>query len=209
MSSQALDDSRYAGITEQGNMEVRKALLKALGKDTEQSLVTRLADAFTERRFGKEDPILLSGERWREVLFIGQGMLRLCYSDRDGREFNKGFFREGQLIWPIAPGARQAPSLFSILCLEPCSVWITDFEWFRQQLESVGLWSRFALPFTEWLAEEKFLREYELLLYPAMDRYWRFRNQCPELADRVPDYHLASYLGMSNVTLSRIKRGRF
>ncbi|WP_077529660.1 Crp/Fnr family transcriptional regulator [Vreelandella utahensis] len=207
MSIQPLNHAGFdTDDTRPGNAKVREALALALGGDTASSLVTRLADAFVERRFRKAEAVLLAGEQWQQVLFIEQGMLRLYYSDEEGREFNKGFFQEGQLIWPVAPSARQEPSLFSILCLEHCSIRVADFDWFRRQLESAGLWSRFALPFTEWLAEEKFLREYELLLYPALERYQHFQNQYPELAARVPDYHLASYLGMSNVTLSRIKR---
>ncbi|PAU81791.1 Crp/Fnr family transcriptional regulator [Halovibrio salipaludis] len=207
MSVQLLDTVRSSPEeTEQGHRAVLEALTQTLGSDADPSLLYRLADGFTAQHFNKSEAVLLAGEQWHQVILIEQGMLRLCYCDQDGREFNKGFFHEGQLIWPIAPSARQAASLFSILCLEHCSIQVADFAWFKRHLEAAGSWSGFALPFTEWLAEEKFLREYEFLLYSALERYQRFRDQYPELAERIPDYHLASYLGMSNVTLSRLKR---
>ena len=57
----------------------------------------------------------------------------------------------------------------------------------------------------EAFAEEKFLREYEFLIHSPADRYLAFCKDHPALAERLPDYHLASYLGITNVSLSRIK----
>ncbi len=87
------------------------------------------------------------------------------------------------------------------MCISICS-----FAAFHSWLTQHSCWETFALPYAELIAEEKYLREYESLLFPATERYKKFCTQNPELVRRLPDYHLASYLGITNVSLSRIKK---
>ena len=83
---------------------------------------------------------------------------------------------------------------------------MADFAPFQKHLMTLLCWEAFALPFAETLADQKFNREYEFLMLDAEARYLSLLQQDPQLVSRVPDYHLASYLGMTNVTLSRVKR---
>ena len=85
-------------------------------------------------------------------------------------------------------------------------IWVADFALFQKQLMTIQRWEAFALPFAETLADQKINREYEFLMFDAEARYLSLLQQDPQLVRRVPDYHLASYLGMTNVTLSRVKR---
>lgn len=168
--------------------------------------VLELADLFITRNFPKRNILVSAGEKWDTILFIHQGIIRLFYSDKEGREFNKGFFREGELAWPVAPYARRNPSLFSIAALEDVKISLCGFDRFQTWLKNHGYWEKFALPYAESFAAEKFLREYEFLINSATERFQKFLINNPKLAKRIPDYHLASYLGITNVSLSRIKR---
>lgn len=167
--------------------------------------LSELADLFVQRRYPRRAMLLTIGEKWENAFFIHHGLVRLFYTDAKGREFNKGFFCEDQLVWPVAPSARKEDSLFSIAALEDLTVSVCRFAAFHSWLRQHGFWEKFALPYAELFAEQKFKREYEFLVDSAAERYKTFCIEYPGLVSRIPDYHLASYLGITNVTLSRIK----
>lgn len=191
--------NRFGPARELADALASNALLR--GCDT-----AALSRLFIRRRYRHNKTLVHAGEKWDKVFFIHLGIIRLFYTDNEGREFNKGFFKEGQLAWPVAPSARNNNSLFSIAAQEDIEISVCGFSDFHAWLAGHGLWERFALPYAEFFAEEKFLREYEFLTNSATERFQNFRAENPELARRIPDYHLASYLGITNVSLSRIKK---
>jgi CRP-like cAMP-binding protein len=171
-------------------------------------LPDKLSELFTSRKISKGETLVTEGAMWRQVYFIEKGILRLFYTSLDGKEFNKAFFAEGELVWPTAPKARNEPSLFTIAALECCHLFSADFRQFQSALRASGCWERFALPFVERLADSKFLREHEFLVKDAEARFDAACADLGPLLHRIPDYQLASYIGITNVTLSRIRQRR-
>lgn len=187
---------------------LKYALLQSTSKPKTlpEEKVQLLLDLFRRQKFHRDVVLVNQGDRWNKVYFVERGIVRLYFYTLDGREFNKNFFREGNFIWPATPATRLRPSLFSIATLEMSYIWLADFALFQKQLMTIQRWEAFALPFAETLADQKINREYEFLMFDAQARYLSLLQQDPQLVRRVPDYHLASYLGMTNVTLSRVKR---
>ena len=72
--------------------------------------------------------------------------------------------------------------------------------------ERHACWERLGRKNAENLALVKESREKELLLDSLEIRYRRFLKEFPGLADRIPQYHIASYLGVTDVALSRIRK---
>jgi CRP-like cAMP-binding protein len=165
-----------------------------------------LSELFIKKEYMHNEMLVKAGEKWDKVFFIHKGIIRLFYMNLEGQEYNKGFFWENQLVWPVAPSARENDSLFNISALENVTVSVCNFLSFHSWLTRHGYWEKFALPYTELFLEDKFRREYEFLINSATERFRHFCTQYPDLAQRIPDYHLASYLGITNVTLSRIKK---
>jgi len=188
-----------------------KRILSAGQKDSRnglhfpESAFFDFAGKFVCRRYPAKKILIRAGDLWDKVFFIHQGIIRLFYTDFLGREFNKGFFLEGQFLWPVAPSARVEKSLFTIATIEAVDASVCKFELFYHWLHGYGIWEHFALPHAEALAEDKFAREYEFLMHTPQERYLAFCKKNPVLAERLPAYHLASYLGMTDVSLSRIK----
>lgn len=150
--------------------------------------------------------LLNVGDKWDKLFYIHRGIVRLFYTDMEGREFNKAFFWEGHCIWPVAPRDRNEDVLFSIAALEDVTVLECSFQRVYDILRNHGQWEAFALPFAETLVEQKFVREHDFLLLSARERFEEFSQAHPNIVRRIPDYHLASFLGITNVSLSRIKR---
>lgn len=192
-------DSRKKNLTE----ALRKKVF--LNSQVSNKELIELLDLFIERKYHRNKMLVMEGETWDKVFYIHQGILRLFYMDNKGREFNKGFYWEDQLAWPIAPSAQKEDSLFNIAALEDIVVSVCPFDLFQSWLIHHGYWEKFALPYVEAFVEQKFAREHEFLLNSATERFHKFCTQYPQLVNRIPDYHLASYIGISNVSLSRIK----
>ncbi|QUI25119.1 Crp/Fnr family transcriptional regulator [Vallitalea pronyensis] len=187
--------------------ELRKKVFRnPQSSDTE---LMELSQFFMAKEYRRNEFLVREGERWNKVFFIHKGILRLFYMDKKGREFNKGFFQEGQFVWPIAPSAQKEDSLFSIAAVEDMELSVCLFDPFCSWLKQHHYWDKFALSEVEAFVEQKFVREHEFLMYSATERYHSFCAQYPGLVKRVPDYHLASYIGISNVSLSRIKNASF
>ncbi len=174
--------------------------------DIEQEDLNPLLNFVKKKKYPRKTSLLNVGDKWDKLFYIHQGLIRLFYTDIEGREFNKAFFWEGHCIWPVAPRDRNEEILFNIAALEDVTVLECSFERIYNFLKQRGHWEKFALPFAETLVEQKFRREHDLLLLSATKRFEELSRAHPNIVHRIPDYHLASFLGITNVSLSRIKR---
>jgi CRP-like cAMP-binding protein len=165
-----------------------------------------LAPLFHRHAVVKGDGLLYQGQIWREALLVEQGLLRLYFVRRDGREFNKNFFTDGALFFPLTPAMWDNGSLFAIGALDAGYVWRADSTAMRRLLEAQGLWQAVRGRMLERLITHKLQREHDLLTLDGRRRYEAFCRREPALADRVPLNQLASYLGLTDVSLSRIRR---
>ena len=153
-------------------------------------------------------PLLRAGEHWRHLWWVERGALRLYYLDRDGAESNKNFFLDGALCWPITPTLRHQPVMFHVEPLEDSVVWALPLPVDPgEPLPSAGWapWAALEHRVLCALLDGKMQREQEFLQLSARQRYARLLEQHPEWADRIALKHLASYLGVTDVSLSRLR----
>lgn len=174
----------------------------------ETKVIKELSSLFKIETFQKNHTLLRQGDIWDKVFFVNKGLIRLYFVTTKGQEFNKNFFAEDSLIWAITDMIKSEPSLFFIDTLEESEILYCDYKEFKTILSKYDLFDKFKLPFYETLIDQKFTREYEFLEYDAKTRYKNFLEKYDSLHGRIPDYHLASYLGITNVTLSRIKKNQ-
>ena len=168
--------------------------------------VQALKPATRLREISRKANLVSHGEKWSKLYYIDSGILRMFYIDLEGRDFNKAFFGPGNCIWPVAPMDRNQGILFNLAAIPKTTVLECNFETLHHFLRQQGKWEQFALPFAERLVEAKFRREHDFLLLSAAERYENLLKTYPTFIDQIPDYHLASYLGITNVSLSRLKK---
>ncbi len=166
----------------------------------------RAHSLLTPRSFDRESYLHRAGEVATEVYFLCTGLARFYYLTPDGRELNKSFSREGQFAGGIQYTDRPGPSRFFIQALEPVEALAISLAGLgRLYLESLA-WANLGRLYMEDLAVRKSDREAAFLLDSAEVRYRAFLEREPELSARLPLYHVASYLGITDVALSRIRR---
>ncbi|GLZ84575.1 hypothetical protein Pres01_06260 [Metapseudomonas resinovorans] len=175
---------------------------------TDPALQDCLMQALKLRDYEHEQLIIRAGERPTHFYVILAGVARYYYLSPEGRQWNKTFFREGQLIGSLSAYLKQQPCTYNIAAVERCRLASLPLaiqdqygKRFPQLLQMQHLMVRQIM-----LRNED--REALLLTRNGEQRYqWLLENE-PWLLDRVPQYHLASYLGMDPVSFSRVKRKR-
>ncbi|MEZ5727452.1 MAG: Crp/Fnr family transcriptional regulator [Burkholderiaceae bacterium] len=152
--------------------------------------------------------MLAQGDVWQHALLIERGLLRLHFVRPDGREFNKNFYGDGALICPLTEAMWGAPSLFAITAVESGRLWIAEASPWRAALDAAGAWAPLRTELLARLVTHKLQREHDLLAFDGRRRYEDFCERMPTLADRIALRHLATYLGLTDVQLSRIRRAQ-
>ncbi|MEL7362943.1 MAG: Crp/Fnr family transcriptional regulator [Bacteroidota bacterium] len=166
-----------------------------------------LASIFEERQAAKGDRLLQPGDRRHEILFVVDGLLRFYYGGEDGAESNKAFVAEDTFAGALASARLDLPVLYGIEALEPTTYLAADCAAFTALYEADPVFDRLGRCFAELLLVRKERRTRSFLQHDARARYDAFRAAHPDLLQRVPQYHIASYLGVSEVHLSRLRRG--
>ena len=149
--------------------------------------------------------LVRAGERSDTLYLLNAGLVRLYYITPDGRERNKAFFGAGQVTGPVSAALCDTPAPFTIQCLEP--VQAVSFP-LPDLLEATDTHPGIARVYREMLADafiRNEQREAMLLTCNAEQRYrWLLEHE-PDLPGRVTQFHIASYLGIDAVSLSRLK----
>lgn len=181
------------------------ALLRTALPDADAPPLATAARCFARVDARKGASLVRQGDVWRHAFLVERGLVRLFFVRRDGREFNKNFYADGAIICPLTPAMWGEPSLFGIATLEPCVLWRADAADFREALTDA--WAPMQRDLLARLVTHKLQREHDLLTLGGRERYLAFGQRHPVLAQRVPLAHLATYLGLTDVSLSRIRRG--
>ncbi|MBN1119934.1 MAG: Crp/Fnr family transcriptional regulator [Anaerolineae bacterium] len=153
----------------------------------------------------KDGYFLRAGEVPGRIGFLKAGLMRLFYIDLNGVEVNKHFCIENTVASSYSAFLQQAESKFFIQALEDTELRTIDYETYRALLNGHICWQIVAKKLAEMIFIMKEKREAELLLCDAQERYQQFLTDYPGLERRIAQYHIASYLGITPESLSRIR----
>lgn len=146
-----------------------------------------------------------AGEMPKTIGIVMSGILRLYYVDVDGDEYSKSFCAEGSFVAAYSALLLQQSSRLFIQASEDTRLLIADYAVFRSLSAQHPCWQTLNCKIAEFLFIKKEKRESALLLDDATTRYLSFQAEYPGLKTRIKQHHIASYLGITPVTLSRIR----
>ncbi|HLP96656.1 MAG TPA: Crp/Fnr family transcriptional regulator [Saprospiraceae bacterium] len=162
-------------------------------------------NAFSFREVPKKFTLVKYGQITRELYFINKGLLRLYY-DKNGEEITGYIFREGLFASSYDSFLRQSPSIQYLETLENCELLVIRLE----QLEELYRTVPKINILTRKIAEQRFINSQMILSSFLLDtpeeRYQKFVEQHSDLLLRVPHHIIASYLGITPVSMSRIRK---
>lgn len=168
------------------------------------ALQEHLSSILKVKELSRKDFLLKPGNISREVCFISKGLLRCFYEDGD-REVSRWFMKEGDVIFSISSFYDQIQSIEFIQAIEDTTVYYISHSELEEVYDRYTQFERIGR-----LLTIKYYKLWDQLLYvkgmqTASERYDWLLNHHPELLSRVPAKHIATYLGVTEVTLSRIK----
>lgn len=158
------------------------------------------------RRYRKGQFVVQHGDVCRHESFVLHGCLQQFFTDADGNDHVVMFATEGWWIADLESFLNGTPARFNVECLEDCV--LVQFE--RTVLEDLNdripALERFFRIIIQraYIASQR--RVVENVSMPAKERYQAFAERYPLLIQRLPQYRIASYLGMSREFLSKVRK---
>jgi CRP-like cAMP-binding protein len=176
---------------------------KALLTDAELAAVAEVCHV---KRLKKRQFLLQEGDVWKYHAFIARGCLRTYTVDDKGNEHIIYFAVENWWIGDRESLTTGQPSIFNIDALEDCELILISKENFENLCTGIPLFNEMV----NTILQKSFLvaqgRIHSFISLTAEEKYIRFLEKYPHLPMRVPQGMIASYLGITAETLSRIRK---
>lgn len=154
----------------------------------------------------KKTILLNAGERGNTIYFIVKGAARIYYLDKKGKETNTWFLFENELLISVYGFYTGNPSFEYLETVEDCKLIAVK----REKLDEIYLnfmeFNFSGRKLTEFYHMRNEIQANDLRMYSAKERYENLIQRNSKLLQRISLGHIASYLGISQETLSRIRK---
>jgi len=154
----------------------------------------------------KNATLLSAGEVCRNIYFVNRGCMRIFNSDKEGGEHNILFYPENWWAADVASFTGQVPAFYGINALEETEVFYLSYTDLEQLYVLVPKLERFFRILTQNGFSLYQRRINSNLSKTAEERYSQFQKQYPKLEQRIAQKQIASYLGITPVFLSMIRK---
>ncbi|MGF7038556.1 Crp/Fnr family transcriptional regulator [Mucilaginibacter lappiensis] len=159
-----------------------------------------------ERKLRKWQSILHEGEVWRITCFIASGCFRLYRFGEDGTDHTLRFGVENWWISDQESYNHEKPSEYNIEALAASTVLIWTKDKWEELMKTIPALKLFNEQLLARGYETSQRRIFSLISYSAEEKYLDFQKTYPSVFNKVPLHMVASYLGISRETLSRIRK---
>jgi len=157
------------------------------------------------KTFRRHDYFAREGKTATEVAMVVHGSFRHFYT-KDGEEKTTYFYFEEALMSAYISCITQKPSLLSIQALEEAEVLVFPYKILFELFEKSKAWERFGRKVAEYAMMGLEERMVGLLMQSPEERYIELlRSNKKKIIERIPQHYIANYLGITPVSLSRIR----
>lgn len=159
-----------------------------------------------KRELRKNSYFSEAGKVAQEVAYVVEGVLRVGYYNKEGLELTKYFVDENNFAVDLSSYSSQTPSTEYIQAVTRCKLIILSRAAFKELSADIAGWDALIKNLTAKSLLDKVNRISPMLAEDATSRYGSFLEKFPQVANRVPLSMLASYLGITPSSLSRIRK---
>jgi CRP-like cAMP-binding protein len=163
------------------------------------------ADGVRVLQVARGTQVFAQGVAHPYVYVMRRGLLKLAYLSDQGEEWVKSFIAEGQFFASLAALAPGGSTSFAAEAIEDSELEQLDYRDIAARAATSLPWQRALAQALLIYGARKEARERELLTLAPTERYRAFLRQSPGVVDRVRQRDLALYLGVTPVSLSRLK----
>jgi CRP-like cAMP-binding protein len=168
--------------------------------------ISLMSELFVPTNLKKGEYFIRKGQYAKEIAFLETGIVRAYYINNEGKEYNKTFFSAPSIIGSYASLISKKKNAVAQQALTECKIWKASFI----KIEEISAGNFEIERIRRIIAESYFLsnekKEIEMALLDAEKRYIILQKEYPGIEQKIPQYHIAAYLGISPTQLSRIRK---
>lgn len=164
-----------------------------------------IAGQFVRKEIVQHDFLLREGRVSDQYLFLDHGLLRAFACDPEGNDITTGFYKSGQVVFEVSSFFTRATSQENIQALTDCAGWYITFQQLNALFHARPEFREFGRSvLVQGFAALKG-RMLGMITTSATERYAQLVKTTPEILLNAPVKHIASYLGVTDTSLSRIR----
>jgi CRP-like cAMP-binding protein len=165
-----------------------------------------IAEHFQAVDYSKNQYFLKEGRVNSDYFFLEEGFMRAFTLDSNGDEVTTWFYSKNQVVFEVASYFKRIPSSENIQALTDCTGWVSHFDDLQALFHSMPEFREFGrrILVNGFVALKE--RTLNMIKLKAEERYELLLQTNPEIFQQVPLKLIASYLGITDTSLSRIRK---
>ncbi len=168
--------------------------------------VTFITNQFSPRELKKGELFLKAGTIANEYLFLEEGFIRSYLFDTEGNEITVNFYAANQVVFEVASFFQRIPSQENFEATTNCSGWILTYEKLNNLFHALPEFREFGRAVLVRGFIQFKSRTLSMINKTAEERYEMLVKSNSEIFHHAPLKHIASYLGITDTSLSRIRK---
>jgi len=186
--------------------EILTQYLRNFAPLTDKDIAESLA-YWKPRKIAKGDFFNMQSMVCTDLGLVVKGIFRIYYSDPETQaEKNLFFFSENQFVVSFRSFISQNPCWYFIEAMEDSEVVFISYKDLNGLYERNQNWGKFGRLLAELFFAYAQSRTEEFMFFSHEERYIRLLEEHPNIINRIPAYHISSFLGITNPSLSRIRK---
>ena len=165
-----------------------------------------IAGNFSPRTIGKNEFLLQAGKVSNEYLFLDKGFMRAFAFDTEGNDVTTGFYVAGQVVFEVSSFFNRTPSQENMQALSDCEGWSITFQELNNLFHAMPEFREFGRGVLVRGFSALKMRMLSMITETAEERYANLLKNRPDILQQAPLKHIASYLGITDTSLSRIRK---
>jgi CRP-like cAMP-binding protein len=160
----------------------------------------------TELNLPKDEYFSEAGKVSKQVGFVLDGIVRVCYYNNKGEEITKYFIEENNLVVDLESFDNEIPSTAYVQAITNCRLIVFSRKDWLELSDTIIGWDAIVHKIISKALRQKVERRSPLVSEDATTRYLMFLEIYPNVVNRIPLSYIASYLGVTQSSLSRIRK---
>lgn len=171
-----------------------------------QQQIDLISKKATELDLPKDEYFSEAGKVSKQVGFVLDGIVRVCYYNNKGEEITKYFIEENNLVVDLESFDNEIPSTAYVQAITNCRLIVFSRKDWLELSDTIIGWDAIVHKIISKALRQKVERRSPLVSEDATTRYLMFLEIYPNVVNRIPLSYIASYLGVTQSSLSRIRK---
>jgi CRP-like cAMP-binding protein len=165
-----------------------------------------IAGLFTQKSIGKNQFLLEEGKTSNEYFYLEKGFMRAFAYDTDGNDVTTNFCSGNQVVFEVSSFFNRSRSKENIQAIDDCTGWYISYEQLNHLFHSLPEFREFGRSILVKVLTDLKIRMLSMITDTAEQRYDTLLKTNPEIFHHAALKHIASYLGITDTSLSRIRK---